>query len=423
MAQGRAADAVECFEPVLTLEPRNAALRTHLALMQRDAGDLQGAIANFEQALADASPAEIDTVRIDLALTLDDAGHNARALALIDQAAALLRESPAARWIAAHPVLRSGDFVRGFRLLESRWQMNQERFASRDYPQPRWQGEAAPGKTLLLWHELGFGDTLQFIRFAREAAARGLRIVADVQPPLRPLIADMPGVEAVADDDGKLPDFDFHLPVMSLPHVLGIDLAHLDPSPYLAVSPGRRDKWQALLPTNRAFRIGLCWCSASYGGVFWIDQLKRKRSMPLRVLQPLGRLPDVELVSLQVGDGSGELDDLPRDMRVTDLTAHIADFADTAALIERLDLVVCIDTVTAHLAGGLGKPVFVLLPHIGDWRWLDNRPDSPWYADLRLFRQQSLNDWRGCVEPAARAARALIDARGRPGPLRRWLRR
>ena len=420
--QGCMADAAERFEQALALEPRNAAARTRLALIQRDEGDLQSAIANFEQALIDAPLADADAGRINLALTLDEAGQTARALELIGQSAGLLRASPAARWIAAHPVLRSGDYARGFALLESRWHMHDPRYRPRDYPQPRWNGETAAGKTLLLWHELGFGDTLQFIRFARQAAARGLKIVADVQPPLRALVADMPEVTAVAADSAALPDFDFHLPVMSLPHVLGLTLAQIDASPYIAVSARRREKWQALLPQSRAFRIGLCWRSAGAGNAFWVSQLKLKRSLPLRVLQPLAGLPGVELVSLQIGEGSEELGSMPRGMRVTDLTPCIDDFADTAALIERLDLVVCIDTVTAHVAGALGKPVFVVLPHVGDWRWLDNRADSPWYPSARLFRQQVPNDWRAPVEQAAAAARALIATRGGRGGLRRWLR-
>lgn len=420
-AQGRSAEAIEAYAQALALTPDDADLLTRLALLQRGEGDLDEAIANFERALARAP--DLPVARLNLALALDEAGDWARALALIDQVPDLLRASADARWMASVPVLRAGDLARGFAWYEARFYTGKRNALRRHAGVPRWTGAVAPGKRLLLWHEQGLGDLLQFIRFAPLAAARGLEVRVEAPAPLRALLAGAPGLSPTGVERADS-GFDFQLSAMSLPHLLGITLEQVGAAvPYLAAPGDRREKWRALLPDRKAatagLRIGLVWRSTIFRDDIAVAQSKLSKSLPLALLQPFARLPGVELVSLQVGHGAEEVRLVGNSMRINDLGAHLDDFADTAALIERLDLVVSIDTSVAHLAGALGKPVFVLLNHSPCWRWLAGRDDSPWYPSARLFRQARRNDWRVPVEQAAAAARLLAGAA--PGGLRRWL--
>ena len=415
-AAGRLPEAIEAYEALLAAAPGNADLRTRVALIQRTEGDLDAAIANFERVLADAPAADI--ARLNLALALDEAGDTARALDLIALAHELIEASPQARWMAAWPVLRSGDYARGFDWYEARWQSGAPAFAPGRHAAPQWRGEPGRGRTLLLWSEQGHGDAIQFIRFAGEAAARGFTVIADVAPHLRALATGAPGVSAVVDAATRR--FDAHLPLMSLPHVLGLSLDQVAPViPYLAAPADRQAKWRALLPDSKAARIGLVWRSTINSDDLLVAQSKLSKSLPLALLREFAAIGGVDLVSLQIGHGVEEI--ATAGMRIADLYEHIDDFADTAAAIERLDLVVSIDTSVAHLAGALGKPVFVLLNHSPCWRWMAGRDDSPWYPSARLFRQTTRNDWRAPVAAAVAAARALTPS-NRGGPLRRWWR-
>ncbi|MBL8385479.1 MAG: tetratricopeptide repeat protein [Burkholderiales bacterium] len=404
-AAGELAAALDCCARAVDLAPQDPEALTALARAERGSGDLDAAIDHFERALAAAPDAEV--ARLNLAAALDEAGETARALALIDACDRLLAASAPARWLAAPPVLRSGDLARGFALYEARWQLGGAAFAPRHAGTPRWDGAAAPGRSLLLWAEQGLGDTVQFIRFARTAQARGLTVAAEVPRQLAALVAGMPGIAQVHAPDATAPTCDLQLPLMSLPHVLGTTLDGLDGDAYLAAPADRRAKWAGLLPATQARRIGLVWRSTILRDDALVTQSKLAKSLPLAVLAPFATLPATQLVSLQVGHGSEEIAGLPRGFRLADPTAHIDDLADTAAAIERCDLVVTIDTVVAHLAGALGKPVFVLLAHSPCWRWLAGRDDSPWYRAARLFRQTVRNDWRAPVATAAAAARDL----------------
>lgn len=416
VAAGRLPEAIEAYEALLAEAPGDTDLRTRLALAQRTEGDLDAAIGNFERVLGGAPDSDI--ARLNLALALDEAGDTSRALELIACAHALIETSPMARWMAAWPLLRSGDYVRGFDYFEARWQSGAPAFAPGRHAAPQWRGEAGNGRTLLLWNEQGLGDAIQFIRFAERAAACGFTVVVDVARQLRALVASAPGVAAVVDAATRR--YDVHLPLMSLPHALGLELGQVATAfPYLAAPADRREKWRTLLPESKAMRIGLVWRSTVNNNDLAVAQSKLSKSLPLALLRGFAAVAGAEVVSLQVGHGVEEIANAG--VRITDLSAHIDDFADTAAAIDRLDLVVSIDTAAAHLAGALGKPVFVLLNHSPCWRWMAGRDDSPWYPSARLFRQAARNDWRAPVDAAVAAARALAPAK-RGGPLRRWWR-
>ena len=410
---GRLAEAAEGLQAALAIEPDNLAARTRLGMIQRSLGDLEAALTSFD--MVHTAVPTADNARLNLALALDEAGEQARALDLLLQAHELMAASPQARAMAAPVLLRAGDYQRGFSCYEARWEIDDPHQQLRNYPQPLWQGEARPGQRLLLWHEQGLGDTLLAIRFAAVARARGLTVVADVQAPLRRLLGSVPGVDALYTGDAEALRFDVHAPLLSLPAMLQTSPSNAgDGVPYLAPPQASMHKWRTLLPPSRNFRIGLAWRSTVLRDDLLAVRSKLERSMPLAALRPFGQLHGVELVSLQVAEGAEETTSVSG-MRLTDHTAQIDDMADTAALIAQLDLVVSIDTSVAHVAGGMGKPLLVLLNSNSDWRWIAGTMASPWYRHARTFHQSMRGDWRAPVADAcAHACRLAAASRPKP---------
>jgi hypothetical protein len=251
---------------------------------------------------------------------------------------------------------------------------------------------------LLLYAEQGLGDTIQFSRFACSLAASGKEVFLEVQPPLGALLGRLEGVKVIRKGE-TLPEYDVHLPLMSLPHVLGVtpETAPGD-VPYLFAEPARVEAWVKRLPTCQ-FRVGIVWQGNPDG---YVD---KGRSIPLRCFTPLCRIPGLRLISLQKNYGIEQLADLPSGMRVETLGAEFDPgpdaFLDTAAVMMNLDLVVSTDTGAAHLAGALGLPVWIVLRHVPDWRWMIDREDTPWYPTARLFRQTRHGDWDEVFERIA----------------------
>ena len=233
----------------------------------------------------------------------------------------------------------------------------------------------------MLHAEQGYGDTIQFIRYARLLAARGARVVLYCQPAIAALMSTAPGVEQVVTDARRLPGFDAWCPLLSLPERFGTALETIPANvPYLSADPQRVAEWgQRLRRDPPGFRVGLCWAGSR------TNPNHSRRSIPAQELAALGGIPGVVFYSLQVDGGGGARVPIP----LVDHTPAIRDFADTAALVCHLDLVVSVDTAAAHLAGALGRPVWTLLPAIPEWRWLTDRPDSPWYPTMRLLRKET----------------------------------
>jgi tetratricopeptide (TPR) repeat protein len=282
-------------------------------------------------------------------------------------------------------LLTQGNFAAGWPEYEWRWQTAPMRPKGAPLPQPQWRGEAAPGQTLLIRAEQGFGDSLQFCRYAALAAERGLRVIMEVAPPLTRLMQSVPGVDAVTVRGEALPAFDLYCPMLSLPLVLGTTLDTIPaPTPYLHAAGADIAAWKTRMAGGPAgaLRVGLVWSGGQ------ATKTDNRRSLPPALLAPLCQVPGVQFFSLQK-DAGPEASALP----LTDLMAEAQDFADTAALIANLDLVIAVDTAVAHLAAALGKPVWMLDRFDADWRWLTGRRDSPWYPTLRLYRQPSRGDW------------------------------
>lgn len=266
-----------------------------------------------------------------------------------------------------------------------------------------WTGQDVAGKRVFLYAEQALGDTIQFARFLGPVERLGAEVILGVPPGLGPLFACLDGAGAIVRPGEKLPEFDLHAPLMSLPNILGF-VPGRSPSrvPYLSADPARVERWSGRLPGD-GVRVGIAW----QGNPLAPDQ---GRHISLRAFAPLSRVSGVTLISLQKGAGLEQLTGLPAGMTVATLGAEFDAgpdlFVDTAAVMMKLDLVVTSDTAVAHLAGALGRPVWVALRHVPDWRWMLLREDSPWYPSARLFRQTASGDWAGVF---AQIAAALAD--------------
>ncbi len=272
-----------------------------------------------------------------------------------------------------------------------RWRFRCKDYKGRRFDVPLWDGSPLGDRTLLVHAEQGLGDTLHFIRYLKLVHQAGGRVYVEVQPALAPLLKSS-GITGVIPGGATLPRFDLHVPLLSLPGVLGTTLETVPADvPYLAADPRLLKHWRGQLRGVTGYKVGIVWQG---NPEYSLDQF---RSIPLREFAPLADVPDVHLLSLQKTHGLEQLADAAGQFSVIELGSKLDQtggaFMDTAAVICNLDLVVTSDTATAHLAGGLGVPVWVALSHAPEWRWMLDREDSPWYPTMRLFRQSRQGDW------------------------------
>ena len=255
------------------------------------------------------------------------------------------------------------------------------------------------GKRILIYAEQGIGDTIQFVRYLPMIIARGGKPILECHPDLVQLLSRMPGVEIVARGKPR-PAVDLHCPILSLPKVFGTELGNIPADvPYVWAKEQIAKKWSARMPVNTIRKIGLAWAGHPN---HMRDQF---RSIPLSQFAPLAGIENVQFFSLQKGEGASQAAKPPAGMDLIDWTNDLVDFADTAGLFANLDLVITVDTAVAHLAGAMGKPVWVILGRIPDWRWMMDRADSPWYPTMRLFRQPATGDWKTPIDQIAATLR------------------
>jgi tetratricopeptide (TPR) repeat protein len=383
---GRFDEAIASYDAALKLESRNPGTWNNRGLALLKLSRFSEAIENFTAGLAMAPRhAELLTNR---GIALRDTDRQAEAVHDFDSA---IQADPAysnAWWNKAVSKLLLGDFAQGLPLYEWRKRLNPP-VEARIYSQPLWTGaEDIRDKTLFLYVEQGLGDTIQFYRFVAPLLARGACVILSVQDSLLRLLENArPQVELV--DSKTVPAaFDYHIPLMSLPLALGVTVASIPASvPYLKAEPARAARWRARIG-EKGFKIGISWQGATSGIA--------SRAMPLTFFQGLSRLPDVRLISLQKGFGAEQLADLPAVESLGEEFDSGPDaFLDSTAVMQSLDLVITLDSALAHLAGALGRPVWVALKRVPDWRWLLGRADSPWYPGMVLFRQKMEGDWAG----------------------------
>jgi len=391
LKQGFLDQAAASSRTALRLRPDFPEGHDNLGRALAEQGKLNEAIASFRQAVA---------LRPDYAEAHNNLGTVLKETGALDQAVNSFRTAISHHPNLAHAhhnlaiaLLLRGDLAEGWREYEWRWRVDEPTDLPRNFVQPQWRGEAASGRTLLIHAEQGFGDTIQFCRYALLAHARGLRVVLEVQPPLVRLLNGLAGVDQIIARGDKLPDFDLHCPMLSLPLAFGTTLESIvGQTPYLSADTAHAAAWHARLSTcsGPMRRIGLAWAGGS------ATKSDRQRSLSLAQLTPLMNLPGIQWVSLQK-----DRKEALADAGMLDFMHEMQDFADTAALVTNLDLVICVDTAIAHLAAALGKPVWLLNRFDPDWRWLTGRQDSPWYATLSQYRQPQPGQWAAPIAQIA----------------------
>jgi len=370
--------------------------------------NLGKALRDNEQ-LAEAAAAHREALRLkpdygdaynNLGCVLQEEGKWEEALEAYRKAVELEPASAAAHWNYSRALLTLGHWEQGWREFDSRLKVARLGL-NRNFPQPQWNGSDPLGKTILLHAEGGHGDALNFIRFVPQLAERGAKLILECQRGLVPLFERLAGLDRVIARGRPLPEVDWQIPLQGLPHILGITVDNIpNKVPYLAASTDRVERWEKRLADETKLRVGLVWSGMTRAR-------RDSRTRRIDVFAPFAEVPGIKFFSLQTGEDSRQTP--PKGMDWADFSGELTDFAETAALVQNLDLVVTIDTSVAHLAGALARPVWVLIPLETDFRWLLERTDSPWYPTMRLFRQKNRGNWTDVIEQIAGALAEFRD--------------
>lgn len=353
--------AQDMLGQVVEKDPFNFRAWNNLGSAQRELGNLDGALASYRRCL-EIAPDHAE-------------GHLNYSMAL----------------------LAAGRYEEGWREYEWRWEgAHEAKRNRRNFPMRQWQGEPLAGRSIILHAEQGLGDALQFARYAPLVARMGARVVLECHPPLKRLFEMLPGIDRVVPQGEGLPITDFHCPLMSLPRAFGTRVETIPArTPYLWAAPTQVSHWARRLAGDPRPRVGLVWAGNPRRNDPGAHLIDRRRSLTLEALEPILSLGGLNFISLQKGESAA------MDPRLADWTEDLEDFADTAALVRNLDLVISVDTSVAHLAGGLGVPVWTLSRYDACWRWLADRDDTPWYPTMRLFRQPGYGSWAPVIDHVA----------------------
>jgi tetratricopeptide (TPR) repeat protein len=396
----RPAEAVAQYEQVPDNDPEFTDAYNNLGLALLSLGRHEEAIRSIRRTLA-LKP-HLAQGYCNLGAVYHAQNRIAEATENYERALSLNPELAKARLNLGMVQLLSGDFAAGWKNYELRWE--DAPLQRRPFTQPQWRGEPLNGARILLHAEQGYGDTLQFLRYVPLVLAAGGSVILEVQSRLRRIAAELPGVAEVVCTGDPLHAFDWHCPLLSLPLAFHTDLETIPAqTPYLFIPQEAQRKMGALDWPSKGLRVGLVWA----GNPTFAQDRYRFRSVPLPLFQPIFEFPGMHLFSLQVGDATVQLAEAPG--AIVDLSPQTVDMADTAALIAHLDLVISVDTSVAHLAAGLGVPTWVPMPYSPDWRWLQEREDTPWYPTMRLLRQQRPGDWESVIDRMS-SAMATIPA-------------
>lgn len=394
-AQGRMAEAIALFRRAGALAPDGAAIQANLGAALLAARRPEAALAPLERAVT--LEQGMTSARSDLAIALCSLNRYPEAL---EQYRAAYRLEPAnnsARYLEALGLLAMGDFTNGWRKHESRWYAELGQTHRAQFEQPSWLGEPdVAGRVILLHAEQGLGDTFQFVRYAPMVAALGARVLLLVPAAIAPALVGMPGIERVIAYGEELPPFDTHCSLMSLPRAFRTEIETIPAAvPYVPAPADRLEAWRARIgPRDGRRRIAIAWSGSQ---ALW------NRSVKLTTLAPLLARPDCVFHVAQTDISEADratIADLPS---LVDLSGALRDFADTAAMLAQMDLVISVDTVLVHLAGALARPVWTMLPFGADYRWMTDGVTSPWYPTMRLFRQNAFDDWPGVLSAVGQA--------------------
>jgi Flp pilus assembly protein TadD len=400
---GRPAEAAAQFRVWLAQAPADARTHHALGLVLAELGEIEAAISHLRQAVAiDPVPAAGWS---NLGMLLKIERRFDEAIAAHDAAVLRAPEDPQIRVNRAVALLQAGRMTEAWRDYE--WRLRQPGHTRLPLARllPDIAGLDLSGRTVLITHEEGFGDTLQFVRYVPLLAARGARVVLAVPRELERLLGGLAGVSEMCPFGATLPRFEYHCPVFSLPRAFGTTMETIPgETPYLSVDPGLASKWERRLPSGGR-RVGLVWAGQARPWLPGFSTLDGRRSAGLAAFAPLTGTPGVCFLSLQIWPAAAQTP--PAGLVLHDPMPAVDDFADTAAIIAGLDLVVSVDTAVVHLAGALGKPVFLLDRYDNCWRWFSGREDSPWYPGLRIFRQERLGDWAAPMRRVTEATRGI----------------
>ena len=401
---GQYDQAVSCYRTILAHHPQKAEVHYNLGSTLRLQEDLEPALSHLLRAVQ-LKPDYADAWN-NLALTCKNIGDLDRALTCFNQALAIHPDMAVARWNRAFVYLLQENFAAGWADFEWRFRMPQRKSI---YPfqleGPRWQGQPVPSATILVHDEQGLGDTLQFVRYLPLVKARCRHVVLETRAELISLLHSAAGVDQIVprSGDGRPAAlYDYHIPLMSLPGLFHTKAATIPArTPYLYANPQKTAHWLRQLPVARP-KIGLVWSGRPQ------HTNDHNRSCRLIDLFPLLSLEGIQFIGLQKGPGAVQIRELPEKFAFLNLGDALRDFEDTAAVLAHLDMLITVDTAAAHLAGAMGKPVWVLIPFIPDWRWSMQRCDSPWYPSMRLFRQSAPRDWLSPINAMQSQLQALF---------------
>ncbi|MHC4532634.1 MAG: tetratricopeptide repeat protein [Planctomycetota bacterium] len=400
-------EAISCFEKAIQLEPDFAEAYYNLANSLRDETRSTEAIENYRKAVR-LKPDYAEAYN-HLGVVLNAQGgyaENIENLEAIENYRRALQLNPdfaEAHWNLSLVLLRTGRLIEGWK--EYKWRRN-PKLDIATYPHsfetPRWDGLQFKGKRLLVHYEQGLGDTLHFVRYVPMVKARGGTVILEVRKPLYKLLQSFSGVDELIEaslDNKPVVKFDYHVSLMDLPKIFETTLETIPAEvPYINCCPTKAEYWRKRL-TGADFKVGVVWAGSPTHGN------DRYRSCTLKHFAPLIEVDSVRLYGLQKGEAAAQTEELANEMAITNLGTEFEDFADTAAAIENLDMVISVDTSVLHLAGAMGKPAWALLPFSPDWRWMLDRMDSPWYPTMKLFRQKKWGQWEPVVQDIAEELR------------------
>lgn len=396
--KGKLEEAIACYQKSLNLDNNQILTYHNLGSALNVQGRVEEALVSFQQALT-LDPNNVESYH-NFAIFYQDTRQYKKALACCDRALEIDPNNPEIHWNRALILLKLGDYERGFIEYEWRWQRKQN--PPRTLPKPIWDGSDLAGKTLLLQAEQGMGDIIQFIRYVPLLLEQASKIIVECHPPLVKLLKTLKGIEKVVAIGEELPEFDVYIPILSLPRIFQTNVETIPAQiPYL--TPLESVRVQLDKPGKFDLKVGIVWAGNPE------HPSDRRRSCSPTYFRQLLNLPNIAFYSLQKGVKASEISQISSSLSLIDLSNQINDFADTAAILAQLDLVITVDTAVAHLAGAIGKAVWVLLCYNSDWRWLIDREDTPWYPTMRLFRQNNPGNWQEVLE---RVAKTLTEFTG-----------
>ena len=402
---GRMEQALAAYRDAIELEPGLAEAHLNLGIALQQRGEHAAAAERYRDAIRLRSG--LANASLNLGVLLERTGDAGGAAQCYRDAIAASPECAEAHFNLGLQLLLGGNFEAGWEEFEWRFRMPELAPFWPYRGRPRWDGSRLDGGTILLYAEQGLGDAIQFVRFAPMVASRCARVILVCAPALKPLLEGSPGLSVVVAASDAAPEFDACCSLLSLPRILGMTLPTLPAGvPYLTVDPERVRRWKArLAPDEDTMKVGLVWATQS------TNRTAQERTLALDLFAPLAGIAGVTYFSLQKGPAGAQGARPPAGMVLRDCASELHDFAETAALLSRLDLLISIDTAAAHLAGALGRPVWTLANWPPEWRWLLAREDSPWYPTMRLFRRQRDEAWGEVISRVALVLRQNM-ARG-----------